>query len=667
VELLEVAATMGVSFDLATLRHALSAPDAALSRRLDEALRSGMIEERPARRLSYRFTHELVQRAVYERLAAVRRAELHLRVGEALESGGERSGRALADLAHHFTLAAALGDARRGVEYNVLASRAASAALAFGEAQERLRTALELPIDDPRTRAQVLLELGIAAHRGGNEHEALDAFATAAQLARRLGDHELLGRAAVGHEDAAWRRGVSDPGVVALLEEAVAALDERSGPPVRELGGLARALDLGGHHERAALVREHAIESARRADDPAATAAALLSAYWSRGTTPPEAILAQLTEARAIGERLGDAELSAEAMAWRVPTFAVLGAMEQAQRETAALEDAARRTGQPFVLHLAAHYGAALALCDGRLDRAETLANDGRDWGRALDGIDVAAVYGIQMFGIRREQGRLGELVPVLSALAEHGSPSEPWRPGLAVVLAEAGMHAEAAQELGRIADAGLESLRESLAALVYLADACTAVGDPATAGLVYRQLEPLAGANVVIGNLVACQGSADRYLGMLATTLGESERAERHFARAARFNERTGLSTWLAHTLYQHARARLARGDAAGAAPLLADAAALAERRGLPALTAAIRGLGSPAGAAEPPDGLSHREVQILLLVARGLSNREIGSALYISEHTAANHVRSILRKTGCANRTQATSYAHRHHLVEA
>jgi DNA-binding NarL/FixJ family response regulator len=58
---------------------------------------------------------------------------------------------------------------------------------------------------------------------------------------------------------------------------------------------------------------------------------------------------------------------------------------------------------------------------------------------------------------------------------------------------------------------------------------------------------------------------------------------------------------------------------------------------------------------------------VQILLLVARGLSNREIGSALYISEHTAANHVRSILRKTGCANRTQATSYAHRHHLVEA
>ena len=47
-------------------------------------------------------------------------------------------------------------------------------------------------------------------------------------------------------------------------------------------------------------------------------------------------------------------------------------------------------------------------------------------------------------------------------------------------------------------------------------------------------------------------------------------------------------------------------------------------------------------------PDGLSAREVQILRLVARGLSNREIGRSLFISEHTAANHMRSILRKTG-------------------
>jgi DNA-binding CsgD family transcriptional regulator len=64
-------------------------------------------------------------------------------------------------------------------------------------------------------------------------------------------------------------------------------------------------------------------------------------------------------------------------------------------------------------------------------------------------------------------------------------------------------------------------------------------------------------------------------------------------------------------------------------------------------------------------PDGLSPREVQILALVAQGLSNRQLGTRLSISEHTAANHVRSILRKTNCANRTEAASYAHRHGLA--
>ena len=49
-------------------------------------------------------------------------------------------------------------------------------------------------------------------------------------------------------------------------------------------------------------------------------------------------------------------------------------------------------------------------------------------------------------------------------------------------------------------------------------------------AALVYPELEPLAGTNVMIGHLVSCYGAADRYLGMLASVLGEAERAEEHF-----------------------------------------------------------------------------------------------------------------------------------------
>jgi DNA-binding CsgD family transcriptional regulator/tetratricopeptide (TPR) repeat protein len=670
-DLLELAAAAGGEFELGVLRRAADVPDAELLARLDEAVRSGMVEELPSRALAYRFTHELVRRALYDRLTGVRRAELHLRVGEALEVGGTPSGRALADLAHHFALAAPLGGAARGVEYNVRAARAATGALAFDEAVARLRTALELRIESPQQHAEVLIELGIAAHRSGSSDDAQKALRTAAQIGRDLGDPDLLGRAAIGYEDACWRPGIPDQGAGELLEEAIAAVGEASSElRVGLLSGLARALDFQGDHDRASVVRTSAIAMARQLGDRAGLATVLMRAYWSRGANTLDEILAMLTEAEAIGQELGDTEIRAEALSWRVPTFVALGDIDAARREVAALEQTAERTAQPFMLHVASHYGAAMALCDGRLDVADALAARSHDWSRLLTGRDASGVHGIQMFGIRREQGRLAELAPIIRMLAAQPQSSGSWRPGLVSVLVELGMDDAARAELARVRADGLDGYRVSLwlASLTYLADACAALGDEATAALVYPELEPLAGGHVMIGHLVACYGAADRYLGMLAATLGEWERADAHFEQATALNRRTGMLTWLSHTLHQHARARLARGDAAGAVPLLGEAAAIAERTGQRALLARIRAIGAPPPpAAVLPDGLSSREVEILRLVARGLSNREIGAALVISEHTAANHVRSILRKTGCANRAAAASYAHREGLAES
>jgi DNA-binding CsgD family transcriptional regulator len=671
-ELLELAATAGAEFSFDVVRRAAGVPDAELLERLDEAVRSGMVEELRSRTLGYRFAHELVRRALYDRLTGVRRAELHLRVGEALEGADARSGRALADLAHHFALAAPLAGAARGVEYNVLAARAATGALAFEESVARLRTALELQIERPQVRAEVLIELGIACHRAGDALDALDALRTAAQIARDIDDPDLLGRAAIGYEDACWRPGIADQGAVELLEEATAALgDARSEIRVGLLSGLARALDFQGDHDRAAIVRTSAIAMARRAGDRAGLATVLMRAYWSRSTNSLEEILAMLNEAAAIGEELENTEIRAEAMSWRVATVIALGDIDAARREVTRLEETAEQTAQPFMLHVSAHYGAAMALCDGRLDDADALAGRSHDWSRLLTGREASGVHGIQMFGIRREQGRLAELAPVIRLLAGQPGSSGPWRPGLVSVLVELGMDDAARQELERVRADGLDVLRESLwlASLTYLTDACAALGDAATAALIYPELEPLAGSQVMIGHLVACYGAADRYLGMLAATLGEWDRAEEHFARATALNRRTGMLTWLSHTLHQHARARLTCGDPGGAVPLLSEAAAIAEVAGQRALLGRIRAIGAPAPetAADLPDGLTSREVEILRLVARGMSNREIGAELLISEHTAANHLRSILRKTGCANRTQAAGYAHRHGLAEA
>jgi ATP/maltotriose-dependent transcriptional regulator MalT len=69
--------------------------------------------------------------------------------------------------------------------------------------------------------------------------------------------------------------------------------------------------------------------------------------------------------------------------------------------------------------------------------------------------------------------------------------------------------------------------------------------------------------------------------------------------------------------------------------------------------------------GAQAPPHGLSSRELEVLRLLARGRSNREIASELVISQHTVARHVQNIFRKLDVGSRSAAGAFAHQHDLV--
>lgn len=70
-------------------------------------------------------------------------------------------------------------------------------------------------------------------------------------------------------------------------------------------------------------------------------------------------------------------------------------------------------------------------------------------------------------------------------------------------------------------------------------------------------------------------------------------------------------------------------------------------------------------AGEARDSFGLSSRELEVLGLITKGLSNREIASTLSISEHTVARHVGNILTKLGVSSRTAASAFAHDHALL--
>jgi DNA-binding NarL/FixJ family response regulator len=64
--------------------------------------------------------------------------------------------------------------------------------------------------------------------------------------------------------------------------------------------------------------------------------------------------------------------------------------------------------------------------------------------------------------------------------------------------------------------------------------------------------------------------------------------------------------------------------------------------------------------------DDLSEREMEVLGLIARGKSNREIAEELFVSARTVERHIANIYGKIDVHSRTQATAYAFAHHLLE-
>jgi DNA-binding CsgD family transcriptional regulator len=684
-QMLTIAAVVGREFALEELVRLIDgASDERVLEMLEEAVAARVIEEVPQAMGRYQFTHALIQATLYDEMVTVRRVRLHYRVGEVLEEVYRTDLEPhLAQLAYHFDMAGQSGDVEKAITYAARAGARASSLLAYEEAVRHYESALQTlerqaSVDEAQ-RCKLLLALGEVQRQAGAYPQAMETFQRAANIASMLGLAAELAHAALGFEETTWRPGFPGDAAARLLERALEALrEEDSTLKARVLGSLAKALGFTGAFEEATVVEKRAVEMARRLGDPATLAAALAARYHSSRWRPEDiaARLASAAEVAGLSAETGNREMALRASSWRLFHLIELGDMQEVDGELAVHRRLVEELQEPFYLYIHATYRAMLATFLGHFEEGERLAQQALAIGQRLRGQDALGIFGVQMFTLRREQGRLQELAPVVRHFVQMSPETSTWRPGLALIYSELGLEQGTRTEFEHLAAHDFADIPRDarwVACLVYLSEVCTFLGDARRAAVLYQCLLPYDGYTLVVGPTAVCYGAAAYYLGLLAATMCRWDEAQGHFTAALAMNARMGAKPALAHTQYAYAKMLLAReqpDDGVPAMSLLDEALAISLELGMHTLEERVvalraRARSQPRSPQSYPGGLTQREVEVLRLIAVGKRNRDIANALCVSPITVANHVRSILTKTNTANRTEAAAYARRHNLL--
>jgi tetratricopeptide (TPR) repeat protein len=175
-------------------------------------------------------------------------------------------------------------------------------------------------------------------------------------------------------------------------------------------------------------------------------------------------------------------------------------------------------------------------------------------------------VYALHAFQLHRDRGRLADIEESATAVVESEPDIPGWRPTYALLQLELGNHRVAEAELRRLVTHGRVEMPRDwlwLGALGHLAEVCAGVGDTDRAATLLRLLRPYARCTIVVANGALSMGSAARHLGLLCTTLGSFDEAERYFRTAIEVNTAWNAQPWLVRTYVGYAQLLRQRGDA--------------------------------------------------------------------------------------------------------
>jgi hypothetical protein len=456
-------------------------------------------------------------------------------------------------------------------------------------------------------------------------------FESAYREAERSNDADAMARAALGlggvwvHE----HRTAAAAGLMqARLEYVLSLIDPTSTLGLRLRVRLAGEADYrnGQHTEILALLDE-----ARSCPDPVVRAEALSLAHHCL-LGPDHAALRRRLADELIGEgaRSGRRSDLLKGLLWRV-TDMFLDGDPHAERRLAELRAMLAEENHLAIGFVANAIEVMLTIRAGRLDDAEHLTKECAERGAEAGDADAVAWYGAQMVAIRWYQGRLPELLPMLTEIVHSPTLSavdNSFFAGLALASAMAGDERTAAGALATLRGESLADLPHSSSWLVMMygvVEAAHLLGNGPAAARAYDLLRPYSQLPMTASLGVACFGSVHHALGVASLAVGDPGRAVAHLREAVHRNLALGHWPAVVASRLRLAEALEQRGHAE-------DLLAAAEHRGKAEELAETLGVAMPIGASAsdsaPPSPVT--------LIRQGRRWRvEVGSRAVVVDHS--------------------------------
>jgi hypothetical protein len=418
--------------------------------------------------------------------------------------------------------------------------------------------------------AAILCSLADALQRTGNRDQALKLLNEAVELAHCLDDPRLLARATL----AIGGLGVTilevDRTLIARLQEALAALDDRDEQlRARLLARLSVELTYDANESLRESTSLQAVEAARRSAAPVALAAALSARHVA--LSHPEHTTARLqtaTEMLEIARRAGDRELALQARNWRVADLFELGDGARVQAELdayAALAADVRLTSFSWYVPL---WRATLTTLSGRLDEGRALAERARELGRRAGDANADVFFQTHRYMSWQADERYEEWAGDALAFTEEKIERSPaglaYLAGIASVFAASGRADEARRAIDVVAARDFATVPRDmnwLSTIASAAETCATLGDTKRASILRAHLEPYADRMVISARAAHHQGSVAYFLARLAATLGDQRAADQLYGDAAQRDERASAAIWVVRDQWRHAQLLLTAG----------------------------------------------------------------------------------------------------------